>query len=106
MLVYVFNQLDRRVFDILMEPIRQEFSLTDTQLALVRGPALVLLYSLLGIPVARWADRGQRVPIMAAAIALWSAIATLTSAAGSFWQLAMVRVGVGVGEAGFSAVAI
>jgi MFS family permease len=106
LLVYVFNQLDRRVFDILMEPIKREFSLTDTQLAFLEGPALVLLYSILGIPIARWADRGPRVKIMTMAIALWSAIATLTATVHQFWTLALVRVGVGVGEAGFSAVAV
>ena len=104
--VYVFNQLDRLVFIILMEPIKREFSLTDTQLGFLGGPALVLLYSFLGIPVARWADRGRRITIMTAAIALWSAIATLTAAVHQFWKLALVRVGVGVGEAGFSAVAV
>lgn len=106
LLVYVFNQLDRRVFDILMEPIKREFSLTDTQLAFLQGPALVLLYSFLGVPVARWADRGRRVRIMTVGIALWSAIATLTATVHQFGKLALVRVGVGVGEAGFSAVAV
>ncbi len=105
LIVYTFNQLDRRVFDILMEPIKREFVLTDTQLAFLQGPALVLLYSVLGVPVARWADRGQRVRIMAVAIALWSVISTLTATADQFWKLSLVRVGVGVGEAGFSAVA-
>jgi MFS family permease len=106
LLVYVFNHLDRRVFDILMEPIKQAFSLTDTELAFLGGPALVVLYSLLGVPVARWADRGRRVRIMAAAIALWSAVAALTATAHDFWGLALARIGVGIGEAGFSAVAI
>lgn len=106
LLVYVLNQLDRRVFDILMEPIKREFSLTDTQLAFLQGPALVLLYSFLGIPVARWADSGRRVRIMTVAITLWSAIAALTATVHQFWKLALVRVGVGVGEAGFSAVAV
>src|SRR5581483_2431876 len=105
-LVYVFNQLDRRVFDILMEPIRLTFSLTDAQLGFLGGPALVVLYSLLGVPVARWADRSGRITLMTVAITLWSAIATLTATVGQFWQLALVRVGVGVGEAGFSAVAV
>jgi MFS family permease len=106
LMVYVFNQLDRLVFGILMEPIKRELSLTDTQLAFVRGPALFLLYSFLGILVARWADRAQRVPIMAIAIALWSAIATLTATVHGFGKLALVRMGVGIGEAGFSSVAV
>lgn len=106
LVVYVFNQMDRRVFNLLMEPIKQQFSLTDTQLGLVAGPALVLLYSCLGVPVARWADRSRRVTIMSVAIATWSVVATLTAAVIQFWQLVLVRIGVGVGEAGFSAVAI
>jgi predicted MFS family arabinose efflux permease len=106
LITYIFNQLDRSVFSILMEPIRRSFSLTDTQLGFVSGPALALLYACLGVPVARWADRSRRVTIMAAATALWSAVAMLTAAVGSFWQLALVRAGVGVGEAGFSAVAV
>jgi MFS family permease len=106
LLVYVFNQLDRRVFDIVMEPIRLAFSLTDTQLAFLEGPALVLLYSLLGVPVARWADWAPRIRIMVAAITLWSVVTALTAAVHERWALALVRVGVGIGEAGFSAVAI
>ena len=106
LLVYIFNQLDRGVFNILMEPIRQQFSLTDTQLGFVVGPALVVLYSCLGVPVARWADHSSRVKIMTVAIALWSVITVLTATVNEFWQLALVRIGVGVGEAGFSAIAI
>jgi MFS family permease len=106
LLVYIFNQVDRRVFDILREPIKREFSLSDTQLGFVGGPALVLFYSLLGVPVARLADRSRRVTIMAVAVALWSAIVTLTAAVGDLSQLTLVRIGVGVGEAGFSAVAL
>ena len=106
LLVYVFNQLDRRVFDIVMEPIKHEFSLTDTQLGFLSGPALAVVYSLLGIPVARWADRGPRVAIMTTAIVLWSIMASLTAVVDQFWQLSLVRVGVGIGEAGFSAIAI
>ena len=106
LLVYVFNQLDRGVFNILMEPIKRQFSLTDTQLGFVTGPALVILYSLLGVPVARWADRTSRVRIMSTAVALWSVVTTLTATVSQFWELALARIGVGIGAAGFSAVAI
>jgi MFS family permease len=105
-LTYVLNQLDRAVFGMLMEPIRRQFALTDTQLGFLAGPALVVLYSCLGVPVARQADRSRRVTIMVGAVALWSAITMLTAAVHAFWQLAAVRIGVGVGEAGFSAVAL
>ena len=106
LLVYVFNQLDRGVFNILMEPIKREFALSDTQLGFATGPALVILYSALGVPVARWADRRPRVVIMSVAIALWSLVTVWTATVSQFWQLALARVGVGIGEAGFSAIAI
>src|SRR5262245_31568110 len=106
LVIYISNQLDRTVFNILMEPIRRDFSLTDTQLGFVSGPALALLYACLGIPIARWADRNRRITIMAVAAGLWSAIATLTATVSGFGQLALTRVGVGIGEAGFSAVAL
>jgi MFS family permease len=106
LLAYVFNQLDRGVFGILMEPLKRQFSLTDTQLGFASGPALVVLYSCLGIPVARWADRGTRVRIMSAAILLWSVTTVLTALVQGFSQLALARVGVGIGEAGFTAIAL
>lgn len=106
LVVYVFNQLDRLVFLVLMEPVKREFSLTDSQLGFVGGPALLLLYSFLGVPVARLADRGQRIILMTVGIGLWSIIVASTAAVHQFWTLVLVRVGVGVGEAGFSAIAI
>jgi len=106
LLVYIFNQLDRGVFSILMEPLRRQFSLTDTQLGFAVGPALVVMYSLLGVPIARLGDRTPRIRIMTVAIALWSILTVLTAATNQFWQLALARVGVGIGEAGFSAIAV
>jgi MFS family permease len=106
LLIYVANQLDRGVFNILMEPIKRQFMLSDGQLGFLAGPAIVVLYSLLGIPVARLADRRSRVAIMSVAIALWSLITVCTAMANDFVELAVARVGVGIGEAGFSAIAI
>jgi MFS family permease len=102
---YVFNRADAAMFGFLMEPIKQEFGLSDGQLGFLAGPAMVLFYAALGIPVARLADRSSRVNIMSIAIAFWSCIVALSSAVTSFWHFALARVGVGVGEAGFSAVA-
>lgn len=104
-LVYVMNQVDRAVFGFVMEPIKREFGLSDAQLGFLAGPALVFVYAVLGVPVARLADRTHRVNLMSAAIALWSAIAACGALVGNFWQLALARMGVGVGEAGFAAVA-
>lgn len=106
LIAYVFNQADRAVFGFLMEPIKREFGLTDTQLGFLSGPAFVLLYTVLGIPIARWGDRSHRVNIMSAAIAIWSVVAMSTAVAGNFGQLAFARIGVGIGEAGFAAIAI
>jgi MFS family permease len=106
LMVYIVNQTDRNVFGFLMEPVKRDLRLTDTQLGFVAGPALVLLYSLLGIPIARWGDRSNRVNIMSAAIGAWSCATALFAAVGSFWQLSLAQVGVGIGEAGFSAIAM
>src|SRR5262249_7833455 len=106
LVVYVFNQTDRAIFGFLMEPMKRDLHLTDSQLGFLAGPALFLFYALLGVPVARMADGSHRVNIMSIAMGLWSAIVMLTAAAGKFWHLALTRIGVGVGEAGFSAIAI
>jgi len=98
--------MDRALVPFLMEPIRKEFTLSDTQLGFLAGPALAVLYTILGIPIARWADRSNRVNTMFASIALWSAIVVSFAVVKSFWELAAAQVGVGIGEAGFTAIAI
>jgi predicted MFS family arabinose efflux permease len=103
--VYILNLMDRAIFGFLMEPIKQEFGLSDSQLAFLLGPALVVCYAILGVPIARWGDRHHRVNMMSFAIALWSGIVMLSAVVGKFWHLVLVRVGVGIGEAGFSAIA-
>ena len=105
LVVYVLNRADATIFGFLMEPIKQDLGLSDGQLGFLAGPALVLFYATLGIPVARLADRSSRVNIMSIAIALWSGIVTLSAAVANFWHFALARIGVGIGEAGFSAVA-
>lgn len=105
LVVYIFNQTDRAIFGFLMEPIKAELGFSDSQLGFLAGPALVLFYATLGIPIARWADRSNRVTIMSIAIALWSGIVTISAAVHTFWQFTFARIGVGIGEAGFSAIA-
>ncbi len=102
LLVYIFNFLDRQILSILMPLIKADLGLSDTQLGLLSGLAFALFYSTLGIPIARWADRGSRRSIIALALAIWSAMTALSGLAGNFWQMAIARVGVGVGEAGCS----
>jgi MFS family permease len=105
-LVYTFNYVDRQILIILAEPIRSEFGLKDWQLGFLTGTAFALFYATLGIPIARLADRGNRVNIIVAALTIWSAMTALCGAASGFVQLALARVGVGVGEAGGSPPAV
>lgn len=100
--VYIFNFLDRQIVTILAEPIKRDLGLSDTQLGLMTGLAFALFYALLGIPIARYADRptSNRVGIISVSLVLWSAMTALCGMAQNFSQLLMARVGVGVGEAG------
>ncbi len=102
LLVYVFNFVDRQIVTILLEAIREEFDLSDTQLAFFGGTSFALFYSTLGIPIARWADRGKRRDIIVIALTIWSAMTAFQATAKSFAVLAVARIGVGVGEAGCS----
>jgi MFS family permease len=99
-LVYTFNFIDRQIVGILAVPIKAELHLTDSQLGLMGGLAFALFYTLLGIPIARMADRVSRTGIMTAALALWSLMTAVCGLTHSFVQLFLARVGVGVGEAG------
>jgi MFS family permease len=99
-LAYTFNFLDRQILGILKEPIKTELGLTDTQLGLMGGVAFAALYSTLGVPIAWLADRASRTWIMTAALALWSGFTMACGLAGGFWSLFLMRMGVGIGEAG------
>ncbi len=101
-LVYVINFVDRQIFSILIEPIREEIQLSDTQLGLLGGIAFAIFYTFAGIPIARWADKGVRKNIVALAMVIWSAMTMFTATAKSFSGLLIARIGVGIGEAGCS----
>lgn len=100
LLISAFNYVDRNALGLMMQDIKLELLITDTQLGLLTGIAFAFFYSILGVPIARWADRGNRVRIIVVTTALWSAAVALCGAAGSFLQLLLIRVIVGVGEAG------
>jgi MFS family permease len=100
--VYAFNFVDRQILTILIEPIKREFALSDTQVGLLGGLAFAALYSTLGIPIARWADRGHRVNIIASSLSVWSFFTVTTGWATSFVHLLLSRICVGIGEAGCS----
>ncbi len=97
--VYVFNFIDRQVLATLIGPIQQELGVSDTAMGFLVGFAFVLFYSVAGIPIARWADRGSRSGVITLGLVLWSAMTAASGLAHNFVQLALARVGVGVGEA-------
>ncbi|MET0274385.1 MAG: MFS transporter [Phenylobacterium sp.] len=100
MLIYVVNFVDRQVVSILAEPIKRDLLLADWQLGLMTGLAFAVLYTVLGLPIARLAERGDRPLIIATAVAVWSGFTALSGMAQSFTHLILARIGVGVGEAG------
>ena len=97
-IIYALNFLDRTIFNVLIEPIKKEFTLSDTAMGLLVGFGFVLFYSLLGIPIARIADRLNRRNIVALAVAFWSAMTLLCGTASSVATLTLARIGVGIGE--------
>ncbi len=102
LVVYILNFLDRQIVAILAEPMKTEFGLSDTQLGLLAGPAFAVFYAVLGIPIARYADKAgtNRVWLISISLAIWSGMTAVCGFAQSFLQLALARVGVGIGEAG------
>jgi predicted MFS family arabinose efflux permease len=102
LIIYTLNFLDRQIVNILAGPIKAEFNLSNTQMGLLTGLAFAFVYTVLGIPIARYADRfsSNRVGIIAGALVVWSMFTALCGLAQNFLQLLLARVGVGVGEAG------
>jgi len=101
-LIYMMNFVDRTIVAVAGEAIRRDLGLSDLQLGLLGGLVFSLFYAALGLPLARLAERRSRVGMIAAVTAIWSVMTALSGAAGSFVQLLVCRMGVGVGEAGFT----
>ena len=102
LLGYIVNFVDRSILAILLEPIKAELILSDTELGMLGGLAFALFYATLGIPIAALADRTSRVRILAISMIIWSAMTAACGAAWNFVTLLLARIGVGVGEAGAS----
>jgi predicted MFS family arabinose efflux permease len=96
--INTMNFFDRQILGAVGEPVRREWQLSDGALGLL-GTAFTLLYAFVGVPLGRLADRKPRTLILAAGVFVWSALTALSGMARSFWQLFVVRLGVGVGEA-------
>ncbi|MGB0478651.1 MAG: spinster family MFS transporter, partial [Parvibaculales bacterium] len=101
-LIYTANYVDRQIVAILLQAIKTDLQLSDTQLGMLTGLAFGIFYATLGIPIAILADRYSRRNIIAISVIIWSGMTALCGLAGSYLQLALARIGVGIGEAGSS----
>jgi MFS family permease len=98
--IYMCNLLDRGLMDLLAQPIKEDLHLSDTQLGFLTGMAFALFYATFGLPLARWADRGNRVTIASLAIGLWSITVMACVLVTNYAQLVLARMAAAVGEAG------
>lgn len=101
-LAYTVSIADRFILSLLIEPIKQDLNLSDTRVSLLHGFAFAIFFSIMGVPIARLADRFSRRVIIASGITVWSLMTAACGLANSYWQLFAARVGVGVGEAALS----
>jgi MFS family permease len=101
-LAFVFSIADRIIISLLVDPIKRDLNLTDTDMGLMMGLAFAIFYALMGLPIGRWADKYSRRTIIGVGIFLWSIMTALCGLARNFWELFLARVGVGVGEATLS----
>lgn len=99
---YIINFIDRSILSLLLEPIKIDLVLTDSQLGFLGGLAFAVFYTFLGIPIAALADRRSRVKILAVSMVIWSAMTAICGLANNFLTLLLARIGVGIGEAGAS----
>ena len=97
---YTFNFMDRQILSILMQPIKQEMQLSDTELGFLSGVAFALFYATLSLPIARLADQYSRVNLITICLGIWSFMTVLSGVSSNFMQLLGARIGVAVGEAG------
>jgi MFS family permease len=96
----VLSFMDRFLLNILGQPIKEDLHLTDWQLGLLNGLAFAASYTIVGVPLARLAERRNRVGVIVGCILVWSGMTMMCGLAASLWQLMLLRMGVGVGEAG------
>ena len=99
MLAYIVSFVDRQVISLLVEPIKRDLAINDTQISLLMGLAFAIFYVAMGVPIARLSDYRNRKKIIATGIFVWSIATAFCGVAKSFTHLFLARVGVGVGEA-------
>ncbi len=102
MLAYISSFIDRQVLALLVEPIKRDFGISDTQVGLLIGFSFAIFYTFLGLPIGWLADRRNRKMIIVVGITVWSLMTALCGLANTYWVLFFLRMGVGVGEAALS----
>jgi predicted MFS family arabinose efflux permease len=103
---FALNFLDRQIISVLLQPLKETFHVSDTLLGFLSGLSFALFYVTLGIPIAAMADRRSRRVIITLSMTMWCAMTALCASARTFPQLVLARVGVGIGEAGFTPAAL
>lgn len=102
MVAYVLSFIDRQILNLLVEPIRRDLVISDTQMSLLMGLSFALFYTVCGIPLGRLADTKSRRGLIAIGVLFWSAATAACGMAKLYWQFLICRIGVGVGEAALS----
>ncbi|MAF83176.1 MAG: MFS transporter [Chromatiales bacterium] len=98
-LAHIVSFLDRQVLALLVEPIKRDLQINDTQMSLLLGLAFAIFYTVMAIPIGRLADRKSRRTIITMGITAWCAMTAMCGLTRNYWQLFIARIGVGVGEA-------
>ena len=101
-IAYILSFVDRYVLGLLIEPIKEDLGLTDTQIGMLLGPAFAIFYATMGLPLGYLADKKRRTWIVAAGIFIWSAATAASGLAKNFAHMFLARISVGVGEAALS----
>ncbi len=101
-LAYVLSFVDRYILGLLVEPIKADMALSDTQIGLLLGPAFAIFYATMGLPLGWLADRWRRTWLVGIGVALWSAATVASGLARNFWHMFLARMSIGVGEATLS----
>jgi MFS family permease len=99
LLAYVFSFVDRQILSLLVEPIKHDLALNDTQVSLLQGFAFAVCNGIGGLPLGRLVDTGRRMTIISIGVAFWSVMTVASGFGGRFWSLFLCRMGVGIGEA-------
>jgi MFS family permease len=102
LIAYTLSFIDRQIISLLVDPIRRDLQISDTQISLLQGLAFAIFYTLMGIPIAKWADSRSRRNIIVAGVAVWSLMTAFCGLAKNYWVVFLGRIGVGVGEAALS----